>query len=138
MLRLIVQLFARDLRTEMRLRTERLVTMLVWSIVGGLLALIGLVFLLVAAVLGLTPEIGAAGAWAVVGGITLLIAGLAFLAARPRVRSRPMAAPAFAPPPVVPPAGADPSAMSAPSSGKGAMAVAGAALLAGLVLGRRL
>jgi hypothetical protein len=137
-LRLILELFARDLRAEMRVRAQRLVAGLVWGVVAGLLALIGLVFLLVAAVIGLTPEIGAAAAWAVVGGAVLLFAGFAVLAAQPRAPRRP-APPAFAAPPVVPSAAADPSAMKQEgASGKTAMAVAAAALLAGLVLGRRL
>jgi hypothetical protein len=113
-------------------------TSLVWGVVAGLLGLVGMVFLLVAAVIALTPEIGAAGAWAAVGGGVVVCAGIAALAARPRARRRALA-PTFAPPPTISPLSADPSAMkSADRPGKTAMAIAGAALLAGLVLGRRL
>ncbi len=138
MLRLLIEQFTRDIRLEMRLRAQRTVTTIVWSIVAGMLALVGLIFLLVAAALGLTPELGPAGATAAVGGGTLLVAGIAALAARPR-RPRVQRAPTFvAPPPIVSPA-ADPSAMrQEDKSSKTGMAIAGAALLAGLVLGRRL
>ena len=141
-LRLLLEQFTRDIRLEMRLRAQRTVTTIVWSIVAGMLALVGLIFLLVAAAFGLAPELGAAGATAVVGAGTLVVAGLAILAAqprRPRVRSAAMPPPAFAaPPPMASPA-ADPSAMKQDEkSGKTAMAIAGAALVAGLVLGRRL
>ena len=142
MLRLLLEQFTRDIRLEMRLRAQRTVTTVVWSIVAGMLALVGLIFLLVAAAFGLAPELGAAGATAVVGAGTLVVAGLAILAAqprRPRVRNAAVPPPAFvAPPPMAPPA-ADPSAMKqGDTSGKTAMAITGAALLAGLVLGRRL
>ncbi len=142
MLRLLLEQFTRDIRLEMRLKAQRTVTTVVWSIVAGMLALVGLIFLLVAAAFGLAPELGAAGATAAVGAGTLLVAGLAVLAARPR-RPRPrvpVAPPSpFVPPPVMTPPAADPSAMKSDGApGKTAMAVAGAALIAGLVLGRRL
>jgi hypothetical protein len=141
-LRLLLEQFTRDIRLEMRLKAQRTVTTVVWSIVAGMLALVGLIFLLVAAAFGLAPELGAAGAAAVVGAGTLFVAGLAFLAARPR-RPRPRV-PAVQPSPLVPPPmtappAADPSAMKQDGApGKTAMAIAGAALIAGLVLGRRL
>jgi hypothetical protein len=131
-------MFAGDLVAQLRFRTQRVVTSLVWGVVAGLLGLVGLVFLLVAAVTGLTPEIGPAAAWAAVGGGTVLCAGLAALAARPRTPRRAVP-PAFVAPPIIPPLAADPSAMKQTGSpGKTAMAIAGGALLAGLVLGRRL
>lgn len=138
MLRLLIEQFTRDIRLEMRLRAQRTVVTIVWSLVAGMLALVGLIFLLVAAALGLTPELGPAGATAAVGAGTLLFAGIAVLAARPR-RPRPIRAPAYVPPPPVAPPAADPSAMRQEDKpGKTGMAIAGAALLAGLILGRRL
>lgn len=142
MLRLLLEQFTRDIRLEMRLRAQRAATTIVWSIVAGMLALVGLIFLLVAAAFGLAPELGAAGATAAVGAGTLVVAGLAVLAAqprRPRVRASAVPPPSFAVPPPMPQPAADPSAMKQDEkSGKTAMAIAGAALIAGLVLGRRL
>jgi hypothetical protein len=137
-LRLLLEQFTRDIRIEMRLRARRTITTLVWSVIAGMLALVGLIFLLVAAALGLTPELGPAGATAAVGAGTLVVAGLAFIAGQPR-RPRVRAAPAYMAPPPMPPPAADPAAMRQETpSGKTAMAITGAALLAGLVLGRRL
>ena len=144
MLRLLLEQFTRDIRLELRLRAERTVTTIVWSLIAGLLALVGLIFLLVAATIGLTPELGAAGAAAAVGGGMIVVAGLAALAAqprrRPRVRPASMVPPAaFAPPPPMAPPAPDVSAMKqGERSGKTGMAIAGAALLAGLILGRRI
>ena len=134
-------LFGRDLRMEMRVRSQRMMTRmvaaLVWGIVAALLGTIGIVFLLNGAVIALLPEVGPALAYAIVGGAVLvcaLVAGL--VAAR---RPRPVAGPAFVPPPVVPPLAADPSAMRpGGGAGKTGLAMAGGALLAGLILGRRL
>jgi hypothetical protein len=148
-LRLLLEQFTRDIRIEMRMRARRTITMLVWSIIAGMLALVGLIFLLVAAAVGLTPELGAAGATAAVGAGTLVAAGIALAIGqprRPRVRSGgagpayPAAsAAAYTPPPPMPPPAADASSMRQDDrSGKTAMAITGAALLAGLVLGRRL
>jgi hypothetical protein len=140
-LRLLLEQFTRDIRIEMRLKAQRTMTTIVWSLVAGLLGLVGLIFLLVAAAFGLAPELGAAGATAAVGAGTLVVAGLAVLAAQPRrarARAPVRAAPAYVAPPPTAPTGADPSAMKEEKSGKTAMAIAGAALLAGLVLGRRL
>lgn len=149
MLRLLLEQFTRDIRIEMRLRARRTITTLIWSLIAGLLALVGLIFLLVAAAMGLTPELGAAGATAAVGAGTLVAAGIALAIGqprRPRMRSggagaaypSASAAAPMAPPPMPPPA-ADPSSMRQEDrSGKTAMAITGAALLAGLVLGRRL
>lgn len=141
MLRLLLEQFTRDIRMEMRLRAQRTVATIVWSIVAGMLALVGLIFLLVAAALGLTPELGPAGATAAVGAGTLVIAGIALIAAqprRPRYRQPAVTASTFVPPPVMSPPSADPSAMKqGERPGKTTIAITGAALLAGLILGRR-
>ncbi len=125
--------------SELKQRIRRLVTQGVLGAIGGVILLIGLVFLLVAAHLGLSLYVPPFASAAIIGGVLILVALIFFLVARSKGGASAPSRPS--PPPPVAETAQDKMAELGLSFGSGgatpALLVAGLALILGFVFGRR-
>lgn len=160
MLKFLMTLAALDLRRTIALRIHRLANTAAWGAVAGVLVAIALVFLLVAAAIALVPYLGLAWAFAAVGGAVLLLGLIAAAVAAAYTRPPPkqssglgaigsglgvgLSAAAGA---AGGAAASGPSTGGAPAAGTrrgfkltgpAVLGAAGAALIIGMILGRRL
>ncbi|MQT13625.1 hypothetical protein [Segnochrobactrum spirostomi] len=153
MMKLLMEIAGAQLIADAGRRAKRGLLQVAWMIAAGLLALIGLVFLLVAVAIWLMPVFGPAGAIALVGGATIIIGLLIVLivsvaAQTPRRRPLPAAGASVGDAAAGLAAGfglgrrTRPTTSDAPPSETGgvppAVTAAVVALVAGLIVGRRI
>lgn len=131
------------LKAEMAAKAQQIGVLIACAIIALIFMLIGLIALGIASAVLLTPYLGAAGAWGVVGGVALLIGGIVILAG---TRTRPAPRRVVAPVPLVAPVAAAPgpleglvTALPIVSSAVSAapVPIMIGALALGIILGRR-